>query len=708
MTETEAETGSPAPPVANRRPVRTVHHGIARIDDHAWLRAENWREVMTDPGVLAPDIRAYLEAENTYTKARTAGLDGLRAELVGEMRGRIREDDSSVPAPDGDYAYWQHYRDGGQHPIVMRRRLPEGEDETVLDGDRLAEGRAYFRLGGRLHSPDHRLYAYAADETGAETFTIRIIDAATGEAASRPITGADAALVWDGDGTHLFYVERDENHRPRRVMRHAVGGDGADVLVYEEDDPGFFVGIGKTRSGRFLVISSHDHETSDIRVIPADAPETPPRQVIARKPGREAHLDHHGDRLIVRTNEDAEDFRIASMPADWDAGQDGDANWTDIVSHRAGRLIVDHVVFANHLVLLERENALPRIAVHRLSDGATHAVAFDEAAYALGLSPGFEFETATLRFSYSSPTTPSRVYDYDLETRDRALRKEQEVPSGHRPEDYRVARVQAAADDGETVPVTVLWRHDTPIDGTAPCLLYGYGAYGISMPAGFSTNILSLVDRGFVFAIAHIRGGMEKGYRWYREGKREKKVNTFTDFLSAGDALIADGYTSAGRIVAHGGSAGGLLVGAAVNMRPDLFAGVVGEVPFVDTLTTMLDDSLPLTPPEWPEWGNPIESADDYRTIAAYSPIDNVAARPYPAILATGGLSDPRVTYWEPAKWVAALRARTTGDRPILLKTNMEAGHGGASGRFDRLEEIAFVHAFALMAVGHADAGGDG
>ena len=282
------------------------------------------------------------------------------------------------------------------------------------------------------------------------------------------------------------------------------------------------------------------------------------------------------------------------------------------------------------------------------------------------------------------------------------------MPSGHRPEDYRVARIQATADDGETVPVTVLWRHDTPVDGTAPCLLYGYGAYGISMPAGFSTNILSLVDRGFVFAIAHIRGGMEKGYRWYREGKREKKVNTFTDFLSAGDALIADGYTSAGRIVAHGGSAGGLLVGAAVNMRPHLFAGVVGEVPFVDTLTTMLDDSLPLTPPEWPEWGNPIESADDYRTIAAYSPIDNVAARPYPAILATGGLSDPRVTYWEPAKWVATLRARTTGDRPILLKTNMEAGHGGASGRFDRLEEIAFVHAFALMAVGHADAGGDG
>ena len=358
------------------------------------------------------------------------------------------------------------------------------------------------------------------------------------------------------------------------------------------------------------------------------------------------------------------------------------------------------VAYAGHLVRLEREDGLPRLVIRRLADGAEHSIAFDEEAYALGLSGGYEFDTTTIRFTYSSMTTPSQVFDYDVEDRTRTLRKTQEVPSGHEPADYVTRRLFAAASDGEVVPISILHARDTPLDGSAPCLLYGYGAYGIAVPASFSTNRLSLVDRGFVYAIAHIRGGKDRGYRWYTEGKGRKKTNTFSDFVAAGEHLAAEGLTSRGRIVAHGGSAGGMLMGAVANMAPDLFAGIVAEVPFVDVLTTMLDDTLPLTPPEWPEWGNPIASAEDYATIAAYSPYDNVEGHAYPPILALAGLTDPRVTYWEPAKWIAKLRAHSTGAGPIVLKTNMDAGHGGASGRFDRLKEVALAYAFALKVTG--------
>ena len=417
--------------------------------------------------------------------------------------------------------------------------------------------------------------------------------------------------------------------------------------------------------------------------------------------GHEYGVEHHGDRLIITTNSDgAEDFRICEAPLA-DPRQE---NWREIVAHKRGRLILDVIAYQGHLVRLEREDGLPRIIIRRFADGAEHAIAVAEEAYSLGVSAGFEFDTTTTRFTYSSMTTPAQVFDYDMETKARTLRKTQEVPSGHDPADYVTRRLMAPAPDGETVPVSVLYRKGTPLDGSAPLFLYGYGAYGITIPASFSTGRLSLVDRGFVFAIAHIRGGKDKGYHWYTEGKLEKKPNTFSDFIAAGEFLAKEGYTRRGRIVANGGSAGGMLMGVIANQAPDLFLGIIADVPFVDVLNTMLDESLPLTPPEWPEWGNPIKSKKDFETIRSYSPYDNVGRKAYPHIFAYAGLTDPRVTYWEPAKWIARLRHLNASDNLILLKTNMEAGHGGASGRFEALKEVALDYAFALKIADKAGA----
>ena len=688
----------PSPPVGERRPKFSVHHGVELVDEYAWLRATNWQEVMRDPGALDPAIRAYLEAENAYTQAALEDTAALQAELFAEMKGRIKEDDSRVPEPDGSFAYFSSYVAGGQYSRLNRRPREGGPEEVLLDGNKEAEGKTYWQLGAFAHSPDHRLLAYAVDDKGSELYTVRIRDLATGLDLPEVITDTRGALVWAQDSKTLFYVRLDDKHRPLFVCRHRVGTPAEqDALVYAEKDNGFYVGVEQSQSGRFVIISAHDHQTSEVYLINSDRPERAPRLVAAREHGHEYSVDHHGDRLFILTNSGvAEDFRICEAPL----ADPGTSNWREVLPHRPGRLILDIVAFAGHLVRLEREDGLQRIVVRQLSDGSEHAIVFDEEAYSLGMSEGYEFDTTTLRFTYSSMTTPAQVYDYDMHTRTRILRKTQEVPSGHNPADYITRRVLAPAADGQTVPVSLLYRRSTPLDGSAPLLLYGYGAYGISIPAAFRTMWLSLVDRGFVFAVAHIRGGKDKGYRWYTEGKREKKLNTFTDFIAAGEYLAHQGYTRRGRIVANGGSAGGMLMGAVANMAPDLFLGIIADVPFVDVLNTMLDGNLPLTPPEWPEWGNPLASRDDFAVIRSYSPYDNVAAKAYPHILAYGGLTDPRVTYWEPAKWIARLRARNTGDSLILLKTNMEAGHGGASGRFEQLKEWAVDFAFALKIAG--------
>ncbi|WP_185983619.1 S9 family peptidase [Aureimonas mangrovi] len=684
----------PAVPAPERRPVESEWHGAQRVDDYGWMRADNWQEMFKDTTLLDPAIRAHLEAENAYQKAAMAGSEPLIATLVAEMRGRIKEDDSSVPAPDGPFAYGASYREGAEYPRFTRRPRDGGEDEILLDAEKEAAARAYFSLGGVSHSPDHRHLAWAHDDKGSEFYSISVRDLSTGTDAPDRIEDTSGSVAWDDRGAGFFYTRLDANHRPSRIFYHRLGSDPAsDALVFEENDAGFFMGIGETQSRQFVVIDIHDHETSEAWLIPSANPSAEPRLIAPRETGVEYDVDEGEGTLYIRTNADgARDFKIVTAPPHATSRRE----WREFVPHEDGRLILNHLVLKRHLVWLERREGLPRIVVKRLSDGEEHVVAFAEEAYSLGLSGTYEYDTDTIRFGYSSMTTPSQTFDYDVETRERTLLKTQEVPSGHDPQDYVTRRIMAPAADGETVPVTLLYRADTPLDGSAPAMLYGYGSYGITIPASFNTNVLSLVDRGFVYAIAHIRGGKDKGFRWYEAGRREHKANTFTDFIAAADHLVAEGFTRYERIVAQGGSAGGMLMGAIANMAPEKFGGIVAVVPFVDVLNTMLDDTLPLTPPEWPEWGNPVASPADYATIAAYSPYENVAAQDYPPMLVLAGLTDPRVTYWEPAKWVARLRATKTDDNPVILKVNMDAGHAGASGRFARLEETATIYAFAI------------
>jgi oligopeptidase B len=692
-------------PVAARKEHITDHHG-RRIDDpYAWLRDPDWQRVMREPETLLPEIRDHLNAENTYTEAVLAPIAGLRAQLVEELKARIKEDDSSVPSRDGAWAYYRRFVPGGQYPVLCRRPSADEDganEQILLDGDKAAEGQSFFSIGGASHTTDHRLFSCAVDRNGSEYCEIGITDLETGEALSDVLHNAQGDMVWSADGRMLFYTVLDDNHRPSRVMRHRIGSPaGDDVLVYEETDPGFFLGIGKTESGRFIVIDAHDHaDTAEVRLISADDPLAEPRLLLVRETGVTYDVSDHDDRLIIRTNAAGSvDFRVVQAPLEAPE-QD---NWVDIVPHRPGCLIRSMLVFDGHLVRLEREQALPRIVVRSLAEGEEHKISFDEEAYDLTLMPGYEYATTILRFSYSSPTTPQRVYDYDMASRSRSLRKEQEIPSGHDPDAYECRRVFAESPDGVKVPVTVLRARDTPVDGSAPMLLYGYGSYGFAMPASFSPHVFSLVDRGFVYAIAHIRGGTENGQGWHLDGKLDRKKNTFADFIAAAEHLIAEQFTAAGNIVAQGRSAGGMLMGAVANMRSDLFCGILGEVPFVDVINTMCDETLPLTPPEWVEWGDPILDPKAFEYMASYCPYTNVADRVYPNVLATGGLTDPRVTYWEPAKWAAKLRHHNTGDSNILLYMNMDAGHGGASGRFDRLKEIALSYGFALMVTGTAD-----
>ena len=674
-----------------------------REDPYAWLKDENWAQVMRDPQSLEPRIRSWLEAHNEATAQAMARTEALQEQLFSEFRGRIEEDDVSVPLPDGPHEYYRRYRCGGQHPIYCRRPRGGGEEHTLLDGDEEAEGLDYFRIGAFEHSPDHRHAAYSLDRNGSEIYVLRIRDLDSGVELPDTLPDAAGPVVWASDGVHLFYSVLDAHHRPVKVRLHRLGTDAAeDALVYEEADPGFFVGVGSTSSRRFVVVDSHDHTTSEVRLIDAERPRGPARLVAGRERDVEYHVDHHRDRLLILTNAaGAEDFKIVEAPLAHPQRQ----HWKDLVSHRPGRLILDLAVYRDHAVRMEREDALPRIVISNFDGGGEHTIAIEEEAYHLSLLHGYEFDTRTIHYSSSTPAAPARTWRYEMRGRERALVKEQQVPSGHDPAAYVTRRLFADSHDGARVPITVLHRRETPLDGSAPLLLYGYGSYGLSIPASFQITPLSLVDRGFVYAIAHVRGGKECGYRWYREGKLGRKTNTFRDFIAAGEHLAEQGYTRRGRIACHGGSAGGLLVGAAINLRPSLFKAAVAEVPFVDVLNTMCDDSLPLTPPEWPEWGNPIADRDAYEYIGSYSPYDNIEAKAYPHVLATAGLTDPRVGYWEPAKWVARLAATKTDEHLLLLKTHMGAGHGGAAGRFERLKENAFAFAFVLLAFGETESG---
>ena len=653
-------------------------------DPFHWLRAPNWQEVMTEPTRLPPKIRAHLEAQNTLTQKTLP--QALEHELFVEMKGRLPQKDSSVPTPDGPYVYFSRYVPQGEHPVLCRSH--QGHETVLLDANVEAHKSSFYRLGWARHSPDHAYLAHSADRQGAELYSLRIRDLATGHDLPDEIHRISPSAVWGQDSRTLFYVALDENHRPSRVMRHRLG-ETEDQMVYEEQDPGFFVSLSKTQNGRFIIISPHDHTTSEIHLI--DNPDAPPLCLLPRQQGVEFILEYDAPRkrfLILTNAQRAQDFKIVALP-------EHSKTWEDMVPAQDGVLKLSHVVFRDHMVFLELSRGLPRLWVYNLKTQERHTLEFQEDIYDLDILPGYTYDTSTLRFTYSSMTTPEETWDYHMETRQRTLRKKQEVPSGHDSSRYVACREFARAEDGVEIPISLLWRAGTPLDGTAPLLLYGYGAYGIIIPAAFSPSRLSLVDRGFIYAIAHVRGGRECGQRWYLEGRGAQKINTFRDYIASAHHLVARGMVKEGNITGHGGSAGGMLMGAVANMASELFRSVVAEVPFVDVLSTMLDESLPLTPPEWPEWGNP-QNPEDYNTIAAYSPYDNIREQNYPHILATTAVSDVRVLYWEAAKWVARLQAQSGTKNLVLLKTNMTAGHGGSGGRFERLKEVATVYAFIL------------
>lgn len=685
----------PAPPVAPKHPKRIEQLGRVRTDDYAWMKDDNWQQVLRDPKTLRGDVREHLEAENAYTKAMLAPTEALQAQMFAEMKGRIKEDDSSVPSPDGPWDYYVRFDLGAQHPIHARRPRNRADgEEILLDEEALAKGKPFFHVGAASHSPDHALYAWAADEQGSEYFTIRIRDLASGQELGAPIDSAYGDFAFSPDSRWIFWIWRDENARPSKVFRRPARG-GDDTLVYEEHDEGMFLGVGTTSDDSHIVINAGNQETTETWLIPAADPTAAPVVAEPRAVGVKYSLDHWTDRWVIRTNADgAVDFKLVTS----DAAVPAKATWRDWIAHQPGRYITGFAAFAGHLVRAERVDALDRLVITDRA-GGEHEVAFDEEAYALDMEGGYEYATTTVRFVYQSPTTPRQTYDYDMAARQRTLRKTQEIPSGHDPARYVARRLYATAPDGAQVPITVLMLKDAPLDGTAPLLLYGYGAYGIAMEPAFSIRNLSLVDRGWIWATAHVRGGSDKGWGWFLDGRKAKKPNSFTDFIACAEHLAREGYATRGRIAAYGGSAGGLLMGAVANLRPDLWGAIIAAVPFVDVLNTMSDTTLPLTPPEWPEWGNPLEDAEAYDLIAAYSPYDRISAQAYPPVLATGGLSDPRVTYWEPEKWIAKLRDYSTGEAPMLLKINMDAGHGGASGRFDFLKEIALDYAFAVWAL---------
>jgi oligopeptidase B len=689
-----ASSTTARPPVAQKRPHSVTHHGITVSDDYAWLRDPGYPEV-TDKEVLA-----HLEAENAWFEARMAPHQPLIDSLFTEMRARIKEADTSVPQKDGDYLYWIEFEEGAEYKKWWRRPVAGGDDQLILDEVALAEGKEYFRLGALSVSKDGSLLAYAVDDNGSERFTARVKNLGTGEHLPDEIPGTLSALVWVAEDKGLVYSLANEQWRTDNARLHWLGQPlSADVELYHEDDEGFRVGSGISANEEWLVISTSDHETSEVRLIPAADPLAAPILVKPRQPGVEYDVDLNGDTLFIHANDGHENFRLAT------AALAAPGEWTTLVDGSDEFYLTGFELFKDFYVVEGRRAGLDQIEIRYYDDdperaGRIEPIQFPEASYDAGLGDNPEWDTKVLRLGYESMVSPATVFDYDVAAQTLAVLKVQEIPSGYDASLYVTERLEIPARDGTAIPVSLVMRRDRAPGG--PLHLYGYGAYGISIAPGFSTTRLSLVDRGFAYVIAHIRGGDDMGRAWYKAGKLERRTNTFTDFVDVARGLIERGYTAAGRISISGGSAGGELMGAVINSDPALWGAVAAHVPFVDVLNTMLDESLPLTPGEWPEWGNPIEDRAAFELIRSYSPYDLVSAQGYPPLLVTAGLNDPRVTYWEPAKWVAKLRELKTDSNELLLKTNMGAGHGGKSGRFESLRETAEEFAFILWQLGMA------
>lgn len=684
------ETTPTAPPVAAKKPHTFTHHGVTIEDPYNWLRDPGY------PEVKDAEVLAHLEAENAWFEARMKPLQPTVETLLAEMRGRIKEADKSVPQKDGDWLYWIEYEEGAEYKKWWRRPVGGGPDELILDEVALAEGKEYFRLGALSVSSDGKLLAWAVDDNGSERFTARIKVIDTGEVLPDVIPGTLSALVWAAGDKALVYSLANAQWRTDNARLHWLGTPvESDVELYHEDDEGFRVSAGLSANDEWLVISTSDHETSEVRLVPAADPLATPLLVKARQTGVEYDVDVRGETLFIHTNDTHENFRLATAPLA------NPGEWTTLIEGTEDFYLTGFDLFRDFYVVEGRVRGLDRIEVRYYDDPARiEPIAFPEASYEASLGDNPEWAMDKLRVSYESMTSPASVYDYHVAEGRLELLKTQEIPSGYDASLYDTARLEITARDGTAVPVSVVWRKGREVGG--PLYLYGYGAYGIAIGPGFSTTRLSLIDRGFAYAIAHIRGGDDLGRRWYKAGKLQQRTNTFNDFVDVAKGLIAEGFTEAGKIAIAGGSAGGELMGAVINSDPELWGAVAAHVPFVDVLATMLDEDLPLTPGEWPEWGNPIEDKAAFELIRSYSPYDQVRAQAYPPMLVTAGLNDPRVTYWEPAKWVAKLRELKTDSNELLLKTNMGAGHGGKSGRFEGLRETAEEFAFILAQLGGA------
>ena len=673
------------PPVATKVPHTSTWHGDTRSDPYFWLKDQGYPKV-DDPAVLD-----YVHAENAYFDASMKPLAPLVATIFAELQGRVKQDDASVPVKDGDFEYWWRFAPGAQYRTWMRRPVSGGAEQVVLNETDLATGKDYFRLSGTAISPDGRLLAYAADTSGDERFTLKIRDLATGKDIETVTIKSVGVPVWSADSKALAWTEVNDNWRRFAVRLHTLGQTGGTTLYEETADIGFGVSVDRSQDGRYFIVTTGDNVTSEVRLIPTANPSAPPLLVRARKAGVSYDVDTRGNTLFIRANDTHPNFRLATATTA-DPG-----NWTEIVAPSDRDYITGHTAFASYLAISARRDGLDQIRLRR-EDGRETVVPFAESSYSASIGANAEPDAPLLRLNYSSMVTPATVFDYDVASGKLVTRKVQQVPSGYDAGQYATERLTITARDGTRVPVSIVYKKGFPRDGSGKVHLYAYGAYGIAMPPSFSANRLSLLDRGIAYAIAHIRGGDDMGYQWYLDGKLMKRTNTFNDFVDVAKGLAKAGWTRNGHVSASGGSAGGELMGAVVNSDPALWRAVVADVPFVDVLNTMLDTSLPLTPGEWPEWGDPIKDKAAYDFIKSYSPYDNVRAQNYPPLLITAGLNDPRVTYWEPAKWAAKLRSVKTGDNILLLKTNMGAGHGGKSGRFAALEQLAEEYAFLIDA----------
>ncbi len=682
-------TDLPKPPVAAIRPYSFERHGVTIEDPWNWLRDPGY------PNVTSEEVLTYLKEENAYYEAVMAPLKPLADTLFAEMRGRIKEDDATVPQKDGDWLYWTDFEQGGEYRRWWRKPVAGGEDTLILDEPALAKGKEYFRLGGFSVSNNGRWLAYAYDDNGSERFLVRVKDLETGEHLPDEIPGMLSDIVWTADDAGFLYGLANDQWRTDNARYHRLGSDPAeDVELYHEEDEGYRVGVGETQSRKWIVISTGDHVTSEVRLLPANDPFAEPILVAPRQEGREYDVEEHDGTLFIHTNDTHTNFRLCT------ASIDAPGEWVERIAPSPHFYMTGVTTFADFFIVEGREDGLDQIELHQYSGGEGKRIAFPEASYVASLGDNPEYAMDVLRIGYESMVTPGTVYDYHVATGELEVRKVQVIPSGYDASKYATERLKITARDGTEVPCSIVYPRDFPRDGSGKVYLYAYGAYGIAIPPGFSTSRMSFLDRGVAFAIAHIRGGDDLGQQWYLDGKLKKRTNTFNDFVDVAKGLIDRGFTHKGGLAIAGGSAGGELMGAVINSDPDLWGAVVADVPFVDVLNTMLDDTLPLTPGEWPEWGNPITDAEAFELIRGYSPYDNVKPQAYPPIFISGGLNDPRVTYWEPAKWAAKLRATKTDDNVLLLKTNMGAGHGGKSGRWESLHEAAEENAFVLWQLG--------